>query len=202
MILPFNWDRRIHIWTLLQSSEQPDARLRSYLSACLGLPPETLSLHRDEHGKPFLLPPYTWLRFNLSHSQGRAILVAARDVTPGVDIENLSRKLRVRTLAERFFTSAESFALQQCSPATRQASFLQLWCHKEAVLKAHGVGIAFGLQRIDFLWQQTTWIPATFHPAIGSAADWQVHDLALGLDWVGCIAWRGPPRIMIQHQGL
>ncbi len=201
MLRTLNWDQHVHIWTFPQSAELPDDRLHRYLASCLGLSPECLSIFRDNHGKPYLSPPYSWLQFNLTHSQGRVVLVAARDATPGVDIENLSRRLTIRGLAARFFTPAESLVLQQCSPAIRKTVFLQLWCHKEAVLKAHGMGIAFGLQKINFQWLQSAWTPHTFHPAIGSAADWQVHDLALGNDWVGCVAWRGPPLRITLHAG-
>ncbi len=201
MIEPLNWYRHVHIWTVPQSTELPDISLRSYLSTCLGLASEDLLIRRDAHGKPHLLSPYTWLRFNLTHSQGRVVLVAARDVTPGIDIENLSRKVRVQALAKRFFTPAESLALQQCAPAIRKTVFLQLWCHKEAVLKAHGVGIAFGLQKIAFQYQKHRWQPTIFHLQIGSSADWQVHDLRLGLDWIGCVAWRGPPCVITLHPG-
>lgn len=201
MNVALNWHQHVHIWVFPQSTEQPDVRLFGYLSRYLDLDPECLSIFRDSHGKPHLLPPYSWLRFNLTHSQGRVVLVAARDTTPGVDIENLSRSLRIQGLAARFFTPAESLALQQCSPTIRKATFLQLWCHKEAVLKAHGMGIAFGLQKIAFQWLPTGWKPYAFHPAIGSAADWQVHDLALGSDWVGCVAWRGPLHHITLHTG-
>ena len=55
------------------------------------------------------------------------------------------------------------------------AAFLRLWCAKEAVLKAHGRGIAFGLDRLG---SPTATAPGRWSPAIrhwAQPADWTLH---------------------------
>ena len=59
--------------------------LRRALADALGARPERLAFAYGAHGKPALAPPFATrgLRFNLSHSAGRALLAVARNREPG-----------------------------------------------------------------------------------------------------------------------
>src|SRR3546814_11324671 len=62
----------------------------------------------------------------------------------GADLELLRPRPRALALAERFFVRSETGALLALPAEAREAAFVRLWCAKEAVLKAHGRGLAFG----------------------------------------------------------
>ena len=65
-------------------------------------------------------------------------------------VTNEEALVQARALARRFFHPAEADALDDGPEAQAQAGFLRLWCAKEALLKAHGHGLAFGLDRLRF----------------------------------------------------
>ena len=95
-------------------------------------------------------------------------------------------------IAERYFSVDETAALAALPAAERSAAFLELWTAKEAVLKALGRGIAFGLNRLS----------------IASAVDrlqlqrlegddvgaWQLQRLDIDSSLVATLAWRGGER--------
>jgi len=88
--------------------------LRGVLARYLGEDPTMIGLRLGEHGKPELADPEATLRFNLSHSAGRALVAVATGVEVGVDIERLGR---------------------------RTAPHYTAWARREAIAKCHGVGL-------------------------------------------------------------
>lgn len=147
------------------------------------------------HGKPFA-PALPWLDFNISHAGSHVALAFARNQPLGVDIEECSRKLPATDLARRFFSAPETAALARVAPGVRTAAFLQLWTHKEAVLKALGEGLAFGLDRVEFeLGTNGQAGPMCRIASVAGGADeWQVRRFAPAAGLTGSVAWRGPPR--------
>lgn len=160
---------------------------RAWLGVATGHAPAALPLGRDAHGRPSLQLP--GLDANWSHSGERLAVALGRGVRVGVDIESPRPRPRAIELAGRYFTASEAEALAALAPATREAAFLRLWCAKEAVLKAHGRGLAFGLDRLRF--DRLDALPrlVAVDPGLGAVGDWQVEALAIeGL--VGAVAWR------------
>ncbi|HJU07933.1 MAG TPA: 4'-phosphopantetheinyl transferase superfamily protein [Rhodanobacteraceae bacterium] len=167
------------------------------LAGYLDLDGSTLVLREGEHGKPQLRSrdgKTLDLQFNWSHSGDLALVALARDLEIGVDLEQARSGVHVVELAQRFFAPAEASALIACDEAERENSFLQLWCAKEAVLKALGRGLAFGLERIEFSLSRSAWRPLRFEAQAAEAGDWQVMSLRPSRDCAGALAWRGPPR--------
>lgn len=116
--------------------------LRMVLASQLGARPESLSFRIAEFGKPFLVRPYDYLKFNLSHS-GRhiAIVTAAREV--GVDIEEIAADFDYVQIARRFFVEEEQNYVLACDDEEcRRVRFNTLWVRKEALLKAAGIGLS------------------------------------------------------------
>jgi 4'-phosphopantetheinyl transferase len=198
-------DDEIHLWLLAadrgqDAARRNDSRVRELLAGYLGCASDALRLALGEHGKPFLDGPcLTGARafdFNVSHS-GSALLVAiARGQEVGVDIETQRRRRPVLELARRFFAADEASALASLGEPHRQIAFLRLWSCKEAVVKALGIGIGFGLARLQFSIN-----PAgepvelsVIHASAGSVEDWHVVRLAPTGAHVGALAWRGPTR--------
>ncbi|MGH8213150.1 MAG: 4'-phosphopantetheinyl transferase family protein [Rhodanobacteraceae bacterium] len=162
------------------------------LATYLHVAPSSLILEENAHGKPRLRGADA-LHFNWSHSGNRAVLALALNVELGVDIEQAREGVHVLELAQRFFAPSEAKVLAACDEAERENLFLQLWCAKEAVLKALGRGLAFGLERVEFSRAPDGWQPARFDAEASDAA-WQVSPLRLAPDCPGALAWRGARR--------
>lgn len=185
-------DDAIHLWRLPWRRDQGRAPLLAVVADYLHVDAASLRLETGAHGKPFL-PNAHPLRFNWSHSGEFALLALARDLDPGVDIEQPREGVHAMELAERFFAPAEARALADLSESARDASFLQLWSAKEAVLKALGHGLSFGLERIGFAYRDGGWLPDSFDPEAGIASEWQVLPIRAAPDHAGALAWRGSP---------
>ena len=133
-------------------------------------------LRRDARGRPRLAAGMGDIGW--SHSGGRLLLAHVPSGRIGVDIERLARRMDALRIARRYFADTEVAMLEALPARPRQAAFLRLWCAKEAVLKAAGHGIAFGLHRVAFDVDGAA--PRMTHcdPALGSPDDWTVHQLA------------------------
>jgi 4'-phosphopantetheinyl transferase len=190
----------IHVWFCPDEGgddESGDDAVQRLLGAYLGVEAATVVLERDPHGKPFLAAPVdSDMQFNLSHSGNTLVVAVGRGQAVGVDIESGSRARPWLALAERYFTPAEHAALAAL-PAPRLASaFLELWSCKEAVVKALGRGIAFGLHRLGFAWTPDGALAGLIEIAAeaGGVDEWHVVRLAPAPGLVGALAWRGPRR--------
>lgn len=196
-------DDAIHVWIHDTCELRPRAAreaaravLERLLRAYAGgeLPP---AMANGAHGKPFV-PGMPWLQFNLSHAGSHVAVAIARDQPLGIDIEPLDRRIAVDGVAARFFGAAEAAALARIEAQRRQPAFLRLWTHKEAVLKALGDGLGFGLERIEFALSDEGRVLGLDRLAAeaGSPREWQLRPLEPVPGVVGCLAWRGPPRIV------
>lgn len=127
--------------------EAAHGALRRLLARHTGRAAESLCLVQGAFGKP-RLAGYPAVEFNLSHSQGLALIAIGR--TPlGVDVEMRRPFNDWRALAAAHFTEAEQSAIAS-QPADLQAdAFLRCWTRKEACLKALGVGLSVEPRSID-----------------------------------------------------
>jgi 4'-phosphopantetheinyl transferase len=182
----------IHVWQLAYRRAMRRDPWRALLAIYLGVSAETVTFVDDAYGRPELASPCDeLLRFNWSHSGDRALIAIAREVVPGVDLERIRPRPRAMALAERFFHHAETSALSALDKAQREQAFLELWTGKEAVLKALGRGLAFGLDRL----QLGMTPPARLLWLDGDdPAQWQLHRLDVGAGYLASVAWRGSPR--------
>lgn len=150
-----------------------------------------------EHGKPTLAAPFAHVGFSWSHSGDNALLAVGIGLAEiGIDLERQRPRPRVMELARRFFAAEEANALESMPDATRLAAFLSLWTAKEAVLKAHGGGLVYGLDRVVFDLAGSP-VPVRFDGEIGPAARWHVRPLALMEGFHAHLAWSGPERRII-----
>ena len=114
--------------------------LRRILGAYLGRPPGRLRLALADGGKPSLADPDVALEFNLSHTADRAVLaIATRPV--GVDVEALTGKRRILSIARRVFGTPQCALLERLAEPERTEHFVRLWTCFEARQKAFGEGI-------------------------------------------------------------
>ena len=182
-------DDEIHLWFFPQWERTPHAALsapvRSLLAAYLDQPIARVRIERGEHGKPRVAD--ATLEFNLSHAGTALLLAVSRRIALGIDLESIQRKTRPAVeLARRFFAPAEAMALAALPQSLQQDTFLRLWCAKEAALKAHGHGIGFGLERIEFA------LDAAGGVAPASGNPWRIVALVPAPDHIGALAWCGP----------
>jgi len=190
-------DDEIHLWLFprreLGANARADASgsLRGVLAAYLGADPASLGIERDDAGKPHLADGT--LQFNLSHSGETLLIGLSRAQALGVDIERGARRRPWLEIAHRYFTAAETAALAALPADTLARGFLDLWSAKEAVLKAIGRGIAFGLDRVGFALDATGATRRLVHLAdeAGTPEQWHVVRLSPLPGVTGALAWRG-----------
>ena len=72
----------------------------------------------------------------------------------------------------------------------RDDAFFRLWCAKEAVLKAHGQGLSFGLHRLRFAADGARLQLVECDASLGRADDWRLHDWQPQPGYHAALAWR------------
>lgn len=176
-------------WFPYRRGEPAEPLARDWLAAALGVPDTALGLARDPHGRPQLALPAGGYDANWSHSGERLLVALARGARVGADIEWLRPRPNAMTLARRFFTPGEAAQLAALPHDQAERWFVRLWCAKEAVLKAHGRGIAFGLERLEFTREGEGWRLSACDPALGAVEDWRLHAFAPAPEYLATLAW-------------
>jgi 4'-phosphopantetheinyl transferase len=186
-------DDEIHVWHLGYRREQGRAPLRRVLATYLGLDADAVILVDGKHGRPALATGHDQsLGFNWSHSGDQALIAIGRHVMPGIDVEHRRERPRALEIAQRYFSVDEAATLAALPAADRSAAFLELWTAKEAVLKALGRGLAFGLHRLSIASTED-------HLSLLQLEDddiraWQLQRLAVDTALLAALAWRGGAR--------
>lgn len=131
----------------------PDARkqyvishafLRTALGQYLKIEPQKICFGSTGNGKPELIEG-SGLHFNLSHTDGTAAIVIARNRRVGIDVERIRRNLNPLELATRFFSPQECEWLRSQPDSQQVAAFFSCWTAKESYIKAVGEGLSMGL---------------------------------------------------------
>jgi 4'-phosphopantetheinyl transferase len=188
-------DDVVHVWMIDYRRHEARAPLRDLLAVYLDVDPEQIGFTTTEHGRPESdAAKRAGLDFNWTHSGDHALVALARHLPQlGIDLEYLRPRPRALDLARRFFSSAEYEWLAKLPADRLLQHFLQLWTTKEAVLKAMGVGLQFGLHRVPFTADGDHLLARDFMDAAAPETDWQVHGLSV-LGACACVAWRGAAR--------
>lgn len=180
-------------WLPWQPGAPAEDTARRWLAPQLRTPPQAIALIRDRHGRPRLQAPAD-ADVGWSHSGAGLLLAYGRGVALGIDLERERPRPRALALARRFFDASEAQWLQaQANEAARTAAFVRLWCAKEAVLKAHGRGLAFGLHRLAFAERDGALVLAQADPALGDAAHWQLREFVPHPGYRAALAWKPLP---------
>ena len=186
-------DEEIHVWHVEYQAASGRASLCAVLAAYLGIDANSVGLVNGQHGRPALAPEHDQtLGFNWSHTGEHALIAVGRGVSPGIDAERQRQRPRAMQIAQRFFSPEEVDALSRLPESAREQAFLCIWTAKEAVVKALGRGLAFGLDRlsIGIVDQQL----ALTRLEGEKAPDWQLHALHTLPELTAAIAWRGAAR--------
>jgi 4'-phosphopantetheinyl transferase len=192
--------------------EPAEPRVRPWLSAELRFPESLLDMVRDTHGRPHVHPQSAISEYvtkisdlnaksaeidiNWSHSGDWLMAVYALGARVGVDLELLRPRPKALALASRFFAPEETAALARWAddPAALQLRFTRLWCAKEAVLKAHGRGLSFGLEKLRFEIDAADAACSprlvACDPALGRPQDWALRAWLPVPGYLATVAWR------------
>ena len=179
-----------YAWRPYPHGAAAEALARAWLAVELGCEPAAVPLVRDALGRPGLAAAQTRFDVNWSHSGEGLLIALGHGVRVGVDLEHVRPRPRALALAERFFARAEAQWLATLAQDAREAAFVRLWCAKEAVLKAHGRGLAFGLDRLVFGEQDGTLRLLACAPPLGLPGDWSLHEFAPQPGYRATLAWR------------
>ena len=124
--------------------------LRIILGKYLEIPPQAVSFCYSGYGKPALqgLAAATGLQFNVSHTDGLAVLAIGSGCELGVDVERVRELSDIDGMTRRYFAPAEQQGLALQPAGERARRFFEIWTRKEAVMKALGVGLSLTPERI------------------------------------------------------
>jgi 4'-phosphopantetheinyl transferase len=186
-IVRWSWRAHVH-------GTPTDPVAKAWLAATLEVPPEALNLGREPRGRPRLGPPQDGFDCSWSHSGDGLLIALGTGVELGVDCERMRPRPRALELARRYFTAPETGWLAAFADGdARDRAFLRLWCAKEAVLKAHGHGLSFGLEKLRFAEADGALALVDCAPGLGRAGDWSLHEFMPAPGYVAALAWRDPP---------
>lgn len=126
--------------------------MRGALSLWSDQAPAKWEFALNEYGKPHIAnpSPNTDLRFNLSHTNGLAVLALANNRELGVDVEYLGRQETNADIAERFFAPEEVLDFIAQPEQQKSMRFLEYWTLKESYIKAIGMGLSCPLESFAF----------------------------------------------------
>jgi len=209
---PLHFDAVVcRLWPY-RRGESAEARVRAWLSEVLGRPETRIDVVRDTYGRPHvgandgeLAGIGGEIDVNWSHSGDWLLAAYGVDARVGVDIEWLRPRANALALARRFFAPEETEALARFAhePAALERRFVRLWCAKEAVLKAHGRGLSFGLEKLRFELDDddapderpaATPRLVACDPALGTPDDWHLRTWSPAPDYLATLAWRAAVR--------
>lgn len=177
--------------------------LRNILAAAMDVDPCELTFGESEHGKPYLKSPTFEhsISFNVSHSHGFALIAATLDKQVGVDIEKIRDNIDFTPLAKRFFHACEAEAINALAEADRLGAFFACWARKEALLKAIGKGISFGLNKFEVsvnCGQPAELLAAHWDPI--QKDHWWISDLDVSSGYAAAIAAHGKRVKIFLHE--
>ncbi|NUM68443.1 4'-phosphopantetheinyl transferase superfamily protein [candidate division KSB1 bacterium] len=126
------------------------AALRDIISRYLHVAAGDIRFEYSEFGKPGLARLHqSNLQFNLSHSNGVALLALTLTRRLGIDVEFLRPVNDFEQIARRFFSANESATLFRLPAAQQPLAFFTCWTRKEAYIKAIGEGLSHPLEHFD-----------------------------------------------------
>jgi len=125
--------------------------LRNIIGYVLKTDPRQIGIAYTSSGMPLL--DHTWshtdITFNVSHSHDQAIIAVSIKNIIGIDIEKVRIDIEYEKLAKRFFSEIEHKQIMEIEDTLRLDAFFATWTRKEALVKATGTGIAYGLNKFD-----------------------------------------------------
>jgi 4'-phosphopantetheinyl transferase len=125
------------------------AVLRKILASYLRILPHEVAFTYTTCGQPGLDgEPFSDLKFSLAHSGDLVLVAVAQDWHIGVDVEWEREFADMTDIVCRYFSDEERLEFFALPAADQERAFYCGWTRKEAILKAIGQGIAFGVNHL------------------------------------------------------
>ena len=166
---------------------------RDWVAAQWNVHADALPLRRDARGRPRLGVPMQDFDAGWSHCGDWLLVACGEGLRLGCDLERLRPRPNARALVRCFFHPREGDWLDSLPEDETAMAFLRLWCAKEAVLKAHGHGLSFGLHRLRFAQTGAGLVLAECDPRLGRPGDWRLHEFTPMPEHHAAIAWHPLP---------
>lgn len=115
--------------------------LRRLLGDCLGVAARAVPIAYTGAGKPVLATGAGDLHFNVTHTDGLALIAIARRQV-GIDVERERIVSDPEGLVGRYFSATERESYRALPTAIQTSAFFRGWTSKEAVLKSVGLSVA------------------------------------------------------------
>jgi 4'-phosphopantetheinyl transferase len=178
-------DRHVVLW----------AGLRLILGSLVNTSPAALEFVRTQAGKPELSEPPVSLVFNATHAGAFVVFAVSRGGPVGVDIEEVRADLETAAIVNEFFHRDERLEFEALSEDLKLRSFFRSWTLKESYLKARGVGLPFGLDRVRVTIDPTK-APRliTVEGMKGEPDRWDLADLPMPDGYFGSVTSQGRGR--------
>ena len=178
-------DRHVVLW----------AGLRLVIGSLVGTSPSTLRFERSQSGKPALSYPVASISFSATHTGVFVVFAISRGGPIGVDIGKVRPEVEAGEIVERFFHPQEREEHRMLPQDLRLAAFFRSWTLKESYLKALGVGLPFGLDRLHVT------VDPRGRPGLAAVEGmpdeqdrWSLTDLPVPGGYFGALAFQGPGR--------
>jgi 4'-phosphopantetheinyl transferase len=162
------------------------AVLRSILSKYLNEKPESIEYERGLHGKPGIAGG-SWLRFNMSHSNGMAAYAITSECDVGIDLQ-YTRDIPFMELSRSVLSTNEDAYLRSVPIEERLNVFYMFWTRKEAYIKAIGEGLYMQLSDVDVS-SNDKWNKLSYNGSM-----WSITDVVFHAGYACAIAVHGEVR--------
>ncbi len=178
----------LHVWLLQHGRASGPLAVVARYARC---DPDRLKLQFNAYGKPSLAG--SALAFNISHSGTQTLVALGLGLRVGVDLEHRRRVARRAALLARCFTPSERARIE----ASDADALLRYWAAKEAVVKAIGRGIAYGLASIEIVENAVGDLHlAKLGGPAGPASAWRLTGGRVGPHGYFALAHDGPARVL------
>ena len=175
--------------------------LRILLARYLHCRAPDLAFAYGRRNKPAL--PNSGIEFNISHTDGLAVLAFAKGGEIGIDVERIHAVSDMMDIISHFFCRDEAEELSSLPEAERDQAFFLCWTRKEAYIKATGDGLSTPLS--DFRVTLKPGEPARFvYVGRGSSGNcgWMLRNVEIAPEYAAAVAWRHKFRRIVQSAVL
>ncbi len=164
--------------------------LRKLIGYYLNINSDSIQFEYNSRGKPKIADFLNKinLQFNVSHSEELALYGITCDRRIGIDIEYLRDMDDAAKIAQRFFSPTESALIAGLHGDEQKRVFFQLWTAKEAYLKAIGVGLAGGLDKVEIVLDKKSITLLSVGETSEYAANWSLNHFTPETNYVATVA--------------
>ena len=167
-------------------------RLRLLLGHYTEMDPAAIRYTENSFGKPSLAHPQNNLNFNLTHTNGLAMVALCLETTVGVDVEVIRPMEDWKEIAQSHFSAREYSQLISAAASDSLNLFFRCWTRKESFIKALGTGFSLPLDSfsVSFLPYEAPAL-TQYDLSPRETADWSIYHLDPAPGFIAACSIRG-----------